>query len=151
MTDQTDQVPVEVEQDGEAQKGGWDVVDSADDFLAQFVALAGVGVSMPITLTVGGSLVTGMICGGKEYHEGIEAVLRQGWPELPDFVAQIFKDRAEVYDRDDTHVIGFIHLKDATIYNGGVNPIPNEGGVWWRGRIDAVTGWSFGKLQSSKN
>jgi len=152
MIEQTNDLALgKADQNREDQQGSWDVVENADDLLGHFVALAGEGLTMPVTLTVGGSLVTGLLCSGKEYLEGVEASLRKAWPEFPDFLGAIFKDRANIYDANDMLVIGFVHLKDARIYNGGVNSIPTDSGVWWRGRIDAVTGWSFGKLQAAKN
>lgn len=42
--------------------------------------------------------------------------------------------------------IQYIHLKDAFVYHGN-SSIPTSGtGVYWRGRIDRVDGFIFGKL-----
>ncbi|MCQ1576678.1 hypothetical protein [Streptomyces parvus] len=47
-----------------------------------------------------------------------------------------------IQDKDSTV---FIHLRDARIYQPGQVGLPGNG-MYWRGRLNEVTGWSFGKL-----
>ncbi|MEU6282093.1 hypothetical protein [Streptomyces sp. NPDC047028] len=39
----------------------------------------------------------------------------------------------------------FIHLRDARIFQPGQTGLPGNG-MYWRGRLSEITGWSFGKL-----
>lgn len=48
-----------------------------------------------------------------------------------------------IRDKDETF---FIHLRDARVFQPGQSGMP-QGGMYWRGRISEVTGWSFGKLK----
>ncbi|WP_425245822.1 hypothetical protein [Streptomyces sp. NEAU-NA10] len=48
-----------------------------------------------------------------------------------------------IRDRDTTV---FIHLRDARVFQPGQKGLPGNG-MYWRGRICEVTGWSFGKLE----
>ncbi|MGW5773412.1 hypothetical protein ACWEVY_30255 [Streptomyces longwoodensis] len=47
-----------------------------------------------------------------------------------------------IRDKDTTV---FIHLRDARVFQPGQNGLPGNG-MYWRGRLSEVTGWSFGKL-----
>lgn len=44
--------------------------------------------------------------------------------------------------------VGFLHLKDARVFAPGQAPLPAVG-MYWRGRLADVAGWSFGLLQES--
>jgi hypothetical protein len=39
----------------------------------------------------------------------------------------------------------YIHLREARVFAAGVGPLP-VGGIYWRGRMSEVSGWSFGHL-----
>jgi hypothetical protein len=39
-------------------------------------------------------------------------------------------------------------LSDAKYFQIGGAPIPQDGGIWWRGRISAVSGFFIGKLSA---
>lgn len=51
----------------------------------------------------------------------------------------------EAVQQTDTTV--FIHLRDARVYQPGQSALPANG-MYWRGRLSEVSGWSFGKLSS---
>ncbi|WP_371781684.1 hypothetical protein [Streptosporangium subroseum] len=54
--------------------------------------------------------------------------------------------QSAILDADET---AYIHLKNAKVFSPGQNPLPGNG-MYWRGQISAVTGWSFGLLSSPK-
>jgi hypothetical protein len=39
----------------------------------------------------------------------------------------------------------YIHLREARVVAAGVSPLP-VAGIYWRGRLSGVSGWSFGHL-----
>jgi hypothetical protein len=39
----------------------------------------------------------------------------------------------------------YIHLREACVVAAGVSPLP-VAGMYWRGRLSEVSGWSFGHL-----
>ncbi|MBP0716154.1 hypothetical protein J8I33_22850 [Burkholderia sp. AcTa6-5] len=42
----------------------------------------------------------------------------------------------------------YIHIKGARFFSNSGNPIPGNGGVWWRGRISEVDGFCLGELSA---
>lgn len=133
----------------EAANGGWDVEGKDDPMLAQLVAFADIGVSVGVTFTIGGSVVTGQLCSGKDFIEHTrDQILAGSGDDLKDFLEPHFNDRLAVYDNDRTEVmqIAYVHLRDAVIYNVDFTGIPSKNGVFWRGRLDAIDGWSLGTI-----
>lgn len=128
--------------------GGWDVEGRDDDLLAQLVAFAGIGLSVGVTLTVGGSVVTGNLCSGKDYIEHIrDSIVGSSGDDLEAFLEPYFKDRLAIYDEQPGVIrIAYVHLRDAKIFNGGQRSIPTNRGVFWRGRLDAIDGWCIGTI-----
>ncbi len=128
--------------------GGWAVEGRDDDLLAQLVAFAGIGLSVGVTLTVGGSVITGNLCNGKEYIEHIrDSIVGAGGDDLQAFLEPYFADRLAIYDdQPDVIRIAYVHLRDAVIFNGAQRGIPTNRGVFWRGRLDAIDGWCLGTI-----
>ena len=44
----------------------------------------------------------------------------------------------------------FIHLKDAFFFNANGKPVSNRKGVWWRGRLIEISGFSIGRLKNKR-
>lgn len=127
-------------------------VDDKDWFLQILVNIVNSGeLSFGITLNVGGFLVTGQLVGGKAYFEGFGAEFAGSLGDSA-AVAEVkaaFANRGEVYSAPyDANLLTYIHLKDARFYNTDGAPIPSNRGVWWRGRIAAVDGFSLGALRA---
>lgn len=124
-----------------------------------------VGVTIPITLTVGGLVISGDLVSGKDYFESAAVNMRSaqttdstgGGPiealqSLPDRLAQFFdgyandyplrRDREEDADAADL-APRYVHLGQATIRQGG-GPTIKVGE--WRGRLAVVSGWSLGRI-----
>lgn len=119
-----------------------------DEMLSIFVSLANEnGVGSSVTLTVGGSLISGQIMGRVQWIDelmdhygdltsGLRA-FRESWVEVVDEI-----QKAEVAGPYDT----MIHLKNARWYSDGTGSgIPVEG-AFWRGRLNQVQGWTLGSL-----
>lgn len=133
----------------------------------------------PVVLTLGGSVVSGTIIPDWQWFDEVEHAAgaaftvhtggsiddeQGGWARLFRGVSEsLARDREE--HRDAQNVIGglseryrrllaqqdrttYIHLSDARLPGPGLSPFP-PGGVHWRGRLSAVSGWSFGHLGES--
>ncbi len=107
--------------------------------------------SINLTLSVGGSIITGDLIGIAEYLEGIAAEFDDLiGAELGDtYRALAAKERQRVAAADVAEQPSvaptFIQLKNAKVYVGG-RLLPDKRGLWWRGRLDSVDGWTFGGI-----
>lgn len=112
-----------------------------------------------ITLFVGGSLISGVLIGGRHYFAGFGHDFASGI-DLPEEERETlqghFSQFGSIYDRiaekepDDVERPHYIHLKDAHVFAPGSGMIPENRGVWWRGRVEAVDGFVLG-LMSAKS
>ncbi|MFL1806044.1 gas vesicle accessory protein GvpU [Plesiomonas shigelloides] len=127
-------------------------IDDKDWFLQSLVNMANGGVlSFGITLNVGGFLVSGELIGGKAYFEGFGSDFASGLSDssIADQVKASFAQHGEIYSSNENpSPPAYIHLKDARFFNSNGNPIPGNRGVWWRGRISEVDGFSLGSLSA---
>jgi hypothetical protein len=101
---------------------------------------------MSVTLTVGGHLVEGVLCGIDEYLASQADRVRGLSDQERDFADLLTRlletERENVADeRDDRPTFGptprYVHVKQA--YVDGLGPLPA-----WRGRLSQVTGWCLG-------
>lgn len=94
-----------------------------------------------ITLQIGGLLVTGNIISARQYF--LEHPLTDKILEVKEVLDKT-DPLAEQPDKDGPH---FVHLSGARYFIPGQPPIPTQGeGVYWRGRLSEVAGFSFGIL-----
>jgi hypothetical protein len=132
---------------------------SVDCFLQSLVSIVNdESASIPITVSVGGLLISGDMIGGKIYFDEFACQFKDGFKninsETASTIEEAFKRLGDVYDPTQKEsqrgaIISkprIIHLKDAQIYRSGARPAPSEKGVLWRGRLEAVDGFSLGKL-----
>lgn len=130
-----------------------------DCFLQSLVSIVNdESASIPITLSVGGLLISGDMIGGRTYFDEFARHFKNGFRDVSDETAstieEAFKRLGDVYDpiqkeSQESAAIPkpyLIHLKDAQICRSGAGPAPSEKGVLWRGRLEAVDGFSLGKL-----
>jgi hypothetical protein len=137
----------------------------ADWFLQLLVDAANrSGVSLGITLSVGGILVSGFLEGGTEYFNGIAAEMETTSVSETDAAASFAraarsmggriyagKPVADSESEEDEFVPPhFLHLRDARFFSPGGWPLPYNQGVWWRGRIETVSGFSLGILSGPR-
>lgn len=112
------------------------------------------GISIGITLVVGGSVISGNLIGAQEYFIGVgdaikEGTTSKGGQSFRDALSQRFHELASEYDEegpsDEKELPSYIHLKEARVFAAGTDPMPSEG-MWWRGRLDRVDGFTLGAL-----
>lgn len=128
-----------------------DLGEECDWILQTFVELANHGVEIPITLTVGAGLVSGVIIGGTKYLDGLRHSLTGGsdqdWNGLVSDVVEKWKLKYERKDDDEPvklEDVRYIHLRDAKLLVG--NEFVPVAGVFWRAQLQAVTGFTIGTL-----
>jgi hypothetical protein len=143
----------------------------SDWWLATLVDLANrSGLTMPITLSVGGLLVAGTLVGGKDYFEGVAKLVADSIEDsdLSESIRQLFSIPMEAYqpseepsENEDTDQAkaedrpepppSFLHLRGARIWGpNAFTSIPNNEGIWWRGKIEDVDGFLFGELRAGE-
>jgi hypothetical protein len=115
------------------------------------------GMSFFVTLSVGGSLISGRIISRDEYMKSLTDSLREDiskWrDEAKEFLeSRIFEPMTRPLDKEgegyEVKKTQYIHLKDARVFNTAGRPIPSGAdGFLWRGRISSVDGFSMGKLE----
>lgn len=111
----------------------------------------------PITLFVGGLMVSGQLTSGHKYFEGLGEQLTQFFGGPSDDTQEnvnYLTSPKEIYlkkeDAKDKVPPQYIHLREARVFVPGQQPIPSEGS-WWRGRMSSVDGFHFGSLSVAKN
>ena len=128
-------------------------VDDKDWFLQSLVNIVNSGsFNFGVTLNVGGFLVSGQLVGGKEYFEGFGSDFAGAFcgGEIAETIKKTFAGHGDIYssDNETSPSPSYIHLKDAKFFNTNGNPIPGNRGVWWRGRLSQVDGFSLGSLRA---
>ena len=97
-----------------------------------------------ITLNVGGAIVTGTLISHGEFVRSV--------PAMQTLVGAIERNMSEEEKRarDEDYDRHFIHLKDARIIFPSSLPIPDgEEGIYWRGQLNKVDGWTVGRVEHS--
>lgn len=125
--------------------------ETTDNYLQVLVKLVNDvegGISLPMTLLVGGTLVSGSLIGIREYFDLFAEQFATVFTD-PEAAADVKK--AIVPDMSAPSSPGdplpqYIHLKDASYYASQGGPIVAGPGVLWRGRITEVGGFHFGRL-----
>ncbi|GAJ91066.1 gas vesicle accessory protein GvpU [Rhizobium rhizogenes] len=106
-----------------------------------------------ITISVGGTLISGTLIGGAEYFESFAnqySSLFTG--ELATNVRQHYIGFGRQYlaeNRDGTPLppAAYLHLSDARFFDSAGNSIPSDVGATWRGRLSSVDGFFLGRLE----
>jgi hypothetical protein len=138
----------------------FDQPDGVDWFLANQVHLADAyGIEQGITLNVGGVLVSGMLIGGRKYFQELSDQIRrvtagtasEGYGELMGDTHSAFVEVYPERQPDQPYPyrrINYIHLRGALTFGSNGIMSPREG-VYWRGKLSSVDGYSFGNLSQS--
>ncbi|WP_062266908.1 gas vesicle accessory protein GvpU [Endozoicomonas arenosclerae] len=129
--------------------------DTTDWFLQSLViSVIQADFTIPITLNVGGQLVSGeLICGSKYFH-GFADEFTSGWTDQKsaEHTRAHFTRPAEEYVKEkfekNPDCVQFIHLKNTRFFNTNGQPIPGNRGVWWRGQLSKVDGFMLGTLSA---
>ena len=135
--------------------------ESVDVMLQTFSYMANqFGIGFGVTLNVGGLLISGTIISRQEYLTYLASSIRQGikdseWnEEARAFLEETFLEPLEMpVNKDKPFVlrdISYVHLKNARVFHQSGRPIPSgDDGFLWRGRINAIDGFSLGQLSYS--
>jgi hypothetical protein len=132
---------------------------SVDCFLQSLISIVNdESANIPITLSVGGLLISGDMIGGKTYFDEFARQFKDGFrnisSETTSTIEEAFKRLGDVYDPIQKESQGsvaiskpyLIHLRDAQIYQSGAGLPHSEKVVLWRGRLEAVDGFSLGRV-----
>lgn len=131
--------------------------NSVDWFLQNLVNIVNTSdLEFGITLVVGGSVVSGRLVGGKKYFETFASEFSAAWnDESKESIYKAFAQHGDRYEQKegeegkDIPPPQFIHLIDSRCFYPG-NQLPNNRGVLWRGKINAVSGFSLGQLSTDQ-
>ncbi|MFL5350766.1 MAG: gas vesicle accessory protein GvpU [Hyalangium sp.] len=116
--------------------------------------------SFGVTLSVGGVLVSGELVGGQHYFEGFGAEFTQNFSDekAAKGAKESFAKMGEIYRKggNDATASGtgtasgpsYIHLRNARFFQANGTPVPNNKGIWWRGKLSAVDGFTLGMLKA---
>ncbi|NOT86551.1 MAG: hypothetical protein HOP03_00040 [Lysobacter sp.] len=98
---------------------------------------------MPITLIVGGLLVTGHIISKKKYVEQntLTAHIKKLMESIP--------EEDNTPEPEDDGKREYIHLRDARYLSPGQGPLPSTGSIQCRIKLSDVSGFNFGNFSSS--
>jgi hypothetical protein len=131
-----------------------------DWLLEMLVALVDAqSVSVNITLSVGGSLVSGKLVSGKEYFNSFAEQVSSGFKDMgvSEATAKIMREQlaqpGEVFHGESTdpklkNKPNYLHLKNARIISGTASYASQS--TWWRGRLSAVEGFFLGDATPNK-
>ena len=119
----------------------------------------GVKMSIPVTLNVGGFLVSGSVISGGEYFEEFSEIVGYGLSnsfdeESKEGITATFRTLGDVYEPKEQTLeeiirresYNFVHLRDARFMHPGGDPIPLNMGMLWRTKLEAVDGFTLGAL-----
>lgn len=128
----------------------------ADGLLQLLISYSELGIETPVTLLTGGMTVSGVIVSAAIYMENtgeqLSAALRNHHADLAETISQSFaqlKQDVEAQSKaaDEAGALSarFIHLKNAKYFVPGQDGLPNNvDGIFWRGRLSAISGFSLG-------
>lgn len=118
-----------------------------------------VTLGIPVTLHIGGFLVSGYVISGKEYFEEFSQIAQRGLPDIFDEenkekIAASFLRLGDQYESEEDTVeeavalsrYNFVHLRDAIFLHPSGDPVPADGGMLWRTKLEAVDGFTLGML-----
>lgn len=119
----------------------------------------GIRLGIPVTLNVGGFLVSGLVISGKEYFEGFSAIVAYGLPdefdeESRESITATFRELGNIYEPKEETLEGvvqrerynFVHLRDARFLHPAGEPMPVNPGMLWRTKLEAVDGFTLGLM-----
>lgn len=151
----------DISEDTENEDGVRSVIiaDAKDWFLQSTIeSVIAAGVEIGVTLTVGGSIVSGTLISGKTYFKELGEVLAGASQEEGDMQSVLGSSWAKysaIYEKpedapDDWRPgpVGFIHLRNARYYAPGQGALPTNQGVLWRGKLSAVDAFSIGSFST---
>ena len=137
-----------------------DQMRTQDYQLEMLVALVDAqSVSINITLSIGGSLVSGKLVSGKEYFNSFADQMSSGFKDMgvSEATAKTMREQlaqpGEVFHGESTDPKLktkplYLHLKNARIISGNASYTSQS--TWYRARLSAVDGFFLGEAIASK-
>jgi hypothetical protein len=107
---------------------------------------------LDITLMVGGLLISGTLAGVRQYFDNLGAYFAhpfaaaKGSEEIESTFKKIGDQCSCVSPSEQTETPSYVHLKNVRFFDAQGRIMSNWEGVWWRGRISEVQGFSPGIL-----
>ncbi|MGH2341116.1 gas vesicle accessory protein GvpU [Segnochrobactraceae bacterium EtOH-i3] len=130
---------------------------SRDWFLIELIEdLASNNIEISITISIGGSIISGMLISGRKYFEEIALAVgskstQKG--DICDVISSVWKSKTSIYSKSENSSedfelgeINYIHLKDARFHAPGQSSMPSGKGVLWRGKISSIDGFFIGSF-----
>jgi hypothetical protein len=93
------------------------------------------GGAIPITLQVGGLLISGLLMSEKSYFKHAFISLENKKLTFP-----------KLSESSQSFPCAFIHLAETRITSGGSTIPQGEYGVYWRGKLESIDGFFLGNL-----
>lgn len=125
--------------------------ENADWLLRSFVRIVNkLPQSLPITINVGGAIISGDLIGGKEYFSSLGGHFATAFSRLENSeeIGKLISGHGNIYnDEEPAEDPQYLHLKNTVFFDPEGNSLLNGGGALWRGRISKVDGFIFGKFE----
>lgn len=118
------------------------------------------GLSIGVTLTVGGATIVGDLIGYDDWMEEAATAFEKSEGEvgtkIGPILAKAMRSSWQPEPDDDSEpkqlLPHYIHLRNARIYlSADAGPVPSNKGLLWRGRLAEVDGFAFGAMQPAYN
>ena len=105
------------------------------------------GFSFGITLNVKGTIISGDLITSNQYFKEIskETADVENGKLLGEVLSQINRIVEEATTEQQERSSKFIHLKNARFFSAS-NSIPSNKGIYWRGRLSEIDGFTLGLL-----
>ncbi len=134
--------------------------DALDWFLQHLVSMTNqFQLFFPVTLSVGGVLISGEIVDGKTYFDEFAALMKErlsniSGEQFATHMGEIYRSAGDRYlqsasegeERPAVSEPNYIHLRKAKLFHAGGASIPRGEGVLWRVRLGAIDGFTLGSL-----
>jgi hypothetical protein len=114
-----------------------------------------------VTLFVEGAIISGVLVSGKKYFETFAKEFSGAYPgddDSKEVIRKAFAGYAEIYAHENTEderlrptsPPQYIHLVDVKCFSPGGGSLPSNRGLLWRGKINAVSGFSLGTISADR-
>lgn len=113
----------------------------------------GTDIEISVVLTIRGMLISGNLVSGHLYFDGFNSELERAFQDedASTNTESSYRRFRHIYptpapEEDSDLPPAHIHLKHAKFLHMSGACVPGDRGVWWRGRICEVDGFSLGRL-----
>lgn len=113
-------------------------------------------ITIGITLTTHGFIISGHLTGGKEYFEAVadefSSMVSNSFSLENSFqgLAESIYGSANPDVKEGPLSTDYIHIKDARFYSSAASTVLPDNSVWWRGRLSEISGFSVGVINDAK-